>query len=186
MVLHSGSFANWTYADELLRSTAAWPAGFVLVIHTRYEPDRNDKYVQTVQQSGAPNTVLSTEPLSSERYEELVASADIGLVLHKAVPRSRYQQKNTRMIGLSSGKFSYYMKYGLPVISAGQQSYEDLLKEYAFGENLRSFGEMGTSLTRVLANYDRHRAEAHRLFREKLDFDVFWPGLSARLLEVMK
>ena len=38
IVLHSGGFGDETYAEELLESAAAWPADFVLVIHTKYRP----------------------------------------------------------------------------------------------------------------------------------------------------
>lgn len=185
IVLHSGSFAKWTYADELLENVATWPEDFVLVVHTRYKPGRRDRYIQAIQQARLSNVVLSTDPLPMEEYEQLVASADIGLVLYKPMG-TRYTQKNIQTVGLSSGKFSFFMKYGLPVISIGQQTYAQLLVDYVFGENLDSFSQMPAALNRVRSNYTHHQAEAQRLFSEKLDFDVHWPRLSARLLEVLK
>lgn len=186
IVLHSGSFAEWTYAYELLENVTTWPKDFILVVHTRYKPSWTNRCVQAIQQAKLPNVVLSTDPLPMDEYEQLVASADIGLVLYKPVPPSRYEQKNIQTIGLSSGKFSSYMKYGLPVISIGQRSYAQLLADYAFGENIDSFREMSAALNRVRSNYAHYRAEAQRLFSEKLDFDIHWPRLAARLLEVMK
>ena len=186
IILHSGSFAEWTYADELLESVVTWPEDFVLVVHTRYNPSDTDRYVQAIEQAGLSNVILSTDPLPIEEYEQLLASADIGLVLHKPTPPSRYTQKNIQTVGLSSGKFSFYMKHGIPAISIGQESYAQLLADYAFGENLGSFSEMPAALNRVRSNHVHHRAEAQRLFTEELDFDLHWPGLSARLLEVMK
>ena len=186
LVLHSGSFVEWTCADELLENVAAWPEEFVLVIHTKYRPGRTDRYIQAVRQTKPSNVVLSTDPLPPEEYEQLVASADIGLVLYKAVPPSRSTQKNIQTIGLSSGKFASYMKCGLPVISVGQQTYAELLEDYAFGENIDSLSEMPAALTRVQSDYAHHRAEAQRLFSEQLDFDLHWRRLSARLLEVLK
>ncbi len=186
IVLHCGSFVEWSCADELLESVATWPEDFVLVVHTKYRPRRNDRHIQAVKQARLPNVVLSTEPLPVDEYEQLVASADIGLALYKPVPPSRSTQKNIQTMGLSSGKFSFYVKYGLPVISVGQQTYAQLLVDYAFGENLDSFREMPAALNRVRSNYAHHRAEAQRLFSEKLDFDAHWPKLSTRLLEILK
>lgn len=186
IVLHSGSFAEWTYADELLENVATWPKDFILVVHTRHKPGRTDRYIQAVRRAKRSNVILSTEPLPVDEYEQLVASADIALALYKPVPPSRYLQKNIQTIGLASGKFSFAMKYGIPVISIGQQSYGQLLADYVFGENLDSFSEMPAALNRVRSNYAHHRAEAQRLFSEKLDFDIHWPRLSARLLEVLK
>ena len=186
LVLHSGSLANWTCADELLANVATWPEGFVLIVHTRYKPNQNDTYIRAIDQAALPNVVLSAEPLRMDEYEQLVASADIGLVLYKSVRGSPHTGKNIQNIGLASGKFSSYMKCGLPVISLGQQSYAQLLAEYAFGENLDSLDEMPAALSRVRSNLDIHQAEAWRIFREKLDFGVYWPTLSARLLEIVK
>jgi hypothetical protein len=45
---------------------------------------------------------------------------------------------------------------------------------------------MPEALNRVRSNYAHHRVEANRLFSEKLNFDIHWPQLAARLLEIMK
>ncbi len=186
IVLHSGSFTAWSCADELLENVTNWPEDFVLIIHTRYKPGESDRYVHAIHQTKLSNVILSTEPFPIDEYEKLVASADIGLVLYKQVPPSRYSQKNIQTVGLASGKFSFYMKYGIPVVSVDLQDYDRLLADYAFGENIASFSEMPAALMRVRTNYVRHQAEAKRIFSEKLDFDIYWPRLAIRLLEVIK
>ncbi|MFB0564470.1 MAG: hypothetical protein ACETWK_02175 [Candidatus Aminicenantaceae bacterium] len=186
IVLHSGTFAEFTCASELLDSVSVWPEGFVLIIHTRYKPRKFDGHIRAIGKAMLSNVFLSTDPLAPEEYEKLVASADIGLVLYKQVPPSPYEQKNIQTMGLSSGKFSYYMKYGLPVISIKQDTYAQLLNDYKFGENIDSFEEMPKALKLIQTNYAYYSAEAKRLFSEKLSFDIHWPRLSARLLEVMK
>ena len=185
IVLHSGGFGDETYAKELLQSAATWPPGFVLVIHTKYRPGDRDRYVDFVREAGPPNVILSTEPLPHDEYEEMVASADLGLVLYKTVRGSLFRQKNIECIGLSSGKFSHYTKHGLPVISVGQQTYADLLLDYEFGENLSSFDDMPSALVRIQARHDWHSAQARRLFSEKLDFNTHWPTVASRFREVM-
>jgi hypothetical protein len=167
IVLHSGSFAEWTYADELLDSVRSWPEEFILVIHTRYTLGETDKYFKRIGENGSGKIILSDQPLPFDEYEELVASADIGLVLYKPGSRTRYEQKNIENIGLASGKFSFYMKYGIPVISVNQKFYTTLLKDYAFGEVINTFEEMPVALDRIKANYVHHQAEARRLFLDK-------------------
>lgn len=186
VVLQSGSLAEWTCAGELIESVAKWPEGFILVIHIPYESKQSEPYVQAIRRAELPNVFLTTGALPTEEYEKMVDSAHIGLVLYKPVPSSRYVQKNIEHIGLASGKFSFYMKYGIPVISFAQKEYDRLLRNYAFGENIDAFDDMPQALRRVRSHYDHYRTEASRLFSEKLDFDIHWPGLSARLLEVMK
>lgn len=185
IVLHSGSFRGWTCAEELISNASLWPNDFTLMIHTRYQPKKNDTFIKMAHNSGLSNIILSTEPLSTDEYERLVASADIGLVLYKSVTKLKYTGKNIQNIGLSSGKFSFYMKHGLPVISYRQKSYKKLLLDYEFGENIESFNEMPEALGRIQKNYAHHCSEARRLYIEKLDFNIHWRRLSERILGIM-
>jgi len=185
IILHSGSFASWTHADELLENVDKWPDNTILLIHTRYRPDENDKQINKIINKNSPNIILSTDLLDDQTYEKMVCSADIGLVLYKKIPGSKYVQKNIETIGLSSGKFSYYMKYGLPTISMGQKTYDELLKEYSFGYNLGTFEEMPEGLKKLTVNYEEFSREATRLFSEKLAFDLFWPNVSEKILNII-
>jgi hypothetical protein len=185
IVLHSGSFANWTHADELLENVDKWPDNTILLIHTRYRPDDSNKQINKIINKNLPNVILSTDPLDNETYEKMVCSADIGLVLYKQMPGSKYVQKNIETIGLSSGKFAYFMKYSLPVISIGSKTYSKLLKEYKFGFNINSFVEMPGTLTNIISDYDNYSKEACRLFSEKLPFDLYWPSISNKILELL-
>jgi len=186
VVLHSGSFEDWTYAEELIDSVPKWPEKVVLVIHTRYSPVKKHKYISRIQENNFENIILSTEPLYRQAYEQMVASADIGLVLYKKRPVFKSLQKNIETIGFSSGKFSYYMKYGLPVIAAGGGTYHELLKEYHFGISLNSFDEMPEALSKVISCYQKHSDEAKRLFSEKLAFDLYWPATSRKLAHLLR
>lgn len=181
IVIHSGSFGEWTHADELIESARTWPDDFVLLIHNRSGP-LADKYLQKIRRMNLPNVVLSTEFLSITEYELMLRSVDIGLVLIKSMD-GKHTQKNIMNIGLSSGKFSFYMKYGLPVISITHQSnYRELLKLYKFGIAIPNFEEMPYALCEVRKNLDFFGSEAQRLFREKLDFDLYWPHLRSYIL----
>ena len=134
------------------------------------------------------NVILSTKLLESKEYENIIASADIGLVLYKQVPNnknSKYTQKNIKTIGLSSGKFSYYMKYGLPVVTLNQNSYSELLKHYNFGFNINEFTEMPEAINKILLDYDFYSSEAKRLFNERLKFDLYWPNLLNKIINII-
>jgi glycosyltransferase involved in cell wall biosynthesis len=186
IILHSGSFRSWTCAEELVESASSWPDNYVLVVHTRYKPIRRDEHIKIVQDSRLSNLVLSTEPLDINEYEQLVASADIGLVLYKSVANLKYTGKNLQNIGLSSGKFSFYMKCGLPVITYRQKSYEELLKSYSFGINIQNFNDMPDAINKISNNYSHFSDESRRLYSEKLDFNIHWPKISKRFLEIMQ
>ena len=184
IVLHAGALAEWTYGEELIENAATWPEDFILVIHSPWRSSK--KLIQKIQHGQTANIVLSSDPLPVDEYEQLTASADIGLALYKPVLESLYTGKNIQTMGLSSGKFSSYMKCGIPVISINQQTYAELLMDYDFGKDISSFDQMAQALSSIRSNYDHHRAEAQRLYSEKLDFNIYWPIISTRLLEIMK
>jgi hypothetical protein len=185
IVLHAGSFRDSTYADELIESLDAWPDDVALVVHTRARPDEDDPYVRKARHSGRKNVVLSTEPLAASEYENLIAAADIGLALYKQIPGNQWNQSNIRHIGLSSGKFAYYMKYGLPTICVGETDFHELLRKYPFGESLRSMADLPEALARVAKNYQTHSVAARRLFTEQLAFETRWPAVETRLLALL-
>lgn len=181
IVLHSGSLAEWTGAEELLRSVTSWPENFVLVIHTRYRPTRFDPFLRTIGNKRASNVFLSSDPLTMEEYDKLVSSADIGLALYRPGGNSPFTQKNLEYVGLSSGKFSFYMKHGLPTVTMDQPIYKTLSGDYQFGEVITDFQNLPAALLGIQANYEYCRHEAKRLFAERLDFDTFWPAIETRI-----
>ncbi len=181
--MHAGSFSNWTYAKELIESAQNWSNDFVLLIHTRLIP--NVEMKQLIINSRAPNIIFSNKPYNDSIFQEMLASADIGLALYKPLYSSPYIGKNIKTIGLSSGKFSNYMKCGLPTISIKQSCYEDLLNEYKFGINIDDFQQMSAALLDIKHNYVTFSSEAKRLFEEKLNFDNYYPEIKERLLELV-
>jgi hypothetical protein len=186
IVLHSGSFAKWTCAENIIQSMSTWPDDFILVIHTRYKPTTFDPFIRFIRKNRPPNVYLSAEPFSEEEYQELVASADIGLALYQPDPSSPYTGRNIENVGLSSGKFSLYMKFGLPTITTAQPVYRALLERYNFGEVLTDVAELPQALRRIRANLNRHREDAKRLFEEQLDFNLHWPRVTKRIRTLLK
>jgi len=185
IVIHSGSFENWTYAQELINSLPNWVENIILVVHTRHKSKGKHTYIERLKQLNSSNVIISTDPLDYKEYEEMLASADIGLVLYKENSSSLYLQKNIRHIGLSSGKFSYYAKNGLPIVSVSQESYDELLKEYNFGINLDSFSDIPYALEKIISNYQMYTKGAIRLFAEKLTFDIYWPEIENKISSLL-
>ena len=184
IILHSGSFENWTYAEELITSLQHWPANAILIVHTRKNFKHKNKYIDKIKNGHFKNVVLSLYPLQSREYEKMVASSDMGICLYKQV-NTKYLQKNIQTIGLASGKFSYYMKYGLPVISVRQENYAELLEKYSFGKNINDFSEIDNAINQISQNYNSYSCEARRLFSEQLDFNIFWPDFIDQLSNII-
>jgi len=182
VVLHSGSFEKWTYAEELLQSAQNWSDNVVLVIHCKQKGGKRRRNIKKILNKGKhSNIIFSTTPLERSAYEQMVSSADIGLCLYKEVSGDPFLQKNIRHIGLSSGKFAYYTKYGLPVISVRSKTYTELANHHNFGEDLEQFSELPGAMHRIMADYDRYSRESKSLFREKLAFDLYGESLIEKI-----
>jgi hypothetical protein len=188
IVIHAGSFEDWTCAGELLETTGDWPREALLVVHTRYEAKNMGKYMNILKGNLSDRVVFSLKPLDTEEYGRMLRSAHIGLVLYKRTVGSRYSKyhgNNIMNIGLSSGKFASYMKYGLPSISLGQQTYRRLLGKYRFGFDIDTMTEIPGAITRILRAYDLHSSEAKRLFVKRLRFDLHWPQLREKIIGLL-
>ncbi len=184
IVIHAGSFYTWTFAEDLIKSARHWPEEFVLVIHTRSRPDAA---VRRLMDSGnAENIIFSTEPLGDAEYHEMLASADIGLVLYNPTYSDLNVGKNIETVGLASGKFSYYMKCGIPTISVKQDSIGENLEGYRFGLNIEDFGAMPDALMAIKRQYSDLSLDARKLFNERLSFDLYYPELRKRLEGLLK
>lgn len=181
IMLHSGAFANWTFAQELLECTLEWPENMRLVVHRNYSPGKGDKYGAMLTSGRYPRVTVHAKFLTPDEYENMVASADLGLALYKPTPPSRYEQKNLLYMGFSSGKLSMYAKHGLPIISVKQPFYAELIRQYQFGAVVDSFDQVACAIMQIQSDNMKYRKEAMRLFNEKLSFNLHWPELRKRL-----
>lgn len=183
IVTHAGSFSEWTCAEELIESSKSWPEEFVLVIHIRNQPN---EFIKTLMlDKNTAHIIFSTDPCTESEYEELLASADIGLVLYKPTKSNKYTGKNIENMGLSSGKFSSYMKCGIPIISINQEYYKKMLKSYEFGLDIDDFKAMPEALFKIKENYNDYCNGVKRLFEERLNFDLYYEDLKNKLFEMV-
>jgi len=180
IVLHTGGFEPRTFGHELVASAQNWPDNFVLVIHTRCR-DENDQYLLEARKKNDPSKVIfSTEPVSYSSYEKLVNSCDIGLVL-QTQGFTKYSQKNVYHIGLSSGKLSFYTKFGKPVITNNLPTYENLINAYGAGRVISEIAEMPKAINEILEDYSRIAQNSVHLFEEKLRWDRYFPKVLEKL-----
>lgn len=183
IVLHAGSFKHWSYAEELVNSIEDCPSNVTLVVN--FKSAEENTYIRSLRDKSLSNVVVTEGALDDDEYHRMVASADIGLVLYKPSSISVYSNKNIKHIGLSSGKFSLYAKYGLPIISVGQKTYQSLLNEYKFGIDVSHFDDIYISMQSIMNNYSAFSMESRRLYNEKLKFDLFWPNVKNGILKAL-
>jgi glycosyltransferase involved in cell wall biosynthesis len=183
IVIHAGTITTWSCAEELLENTRYWHEDFTLVMHSRNRP--NEYIRQLMERYKTSNIIFSTEPCGTLEYNELLASADIGLTLYKPVYDSPFSGRNIETIGLSSGKFSSCMKCGIPTVSLKQPYFRELLAEYRFGFDIDDFQQLPEALLNIRKDHALYSREAKRLFKDKLNFDIYYPALREKLMSFL-
>jgi hypothetical protein len=180
IVLHSGRFSRSTFGQELVEAAHSWPDNYVLIIHTRFNGAKSKYVSQEMNKSDPSKVKFSTEPVTYDEYDTLVSSCDIGLAFQKKL-NTKSTQKNTYHIGFSSGKFSYYTKFGKPIITNQLPTYASLFRRYPAGLCVSEMAEIEGAIDDIVMNYERMSKSSIHLFNDKLDPDKYFPEVFDRI-----
>lgn len=179
IILCAGTIAKWTMAMELATSTDDWPDDWVLVLHSRNNLN-NDEYTKKIKEIKKTNIVLSDTPLPYSEIGELMASADIGVALYQ--PTDWHTSgTNLSTMGLSSGKISQYLKYGIPVITSDFPDLKELITRYSCGVCIRSPEEIKKAISTIINDISTYRMNAVKCYEEEFEFSVPFNKILKRL-----
>lgn len=179
IVLYAGSLSYITCVRELFESVSTWPEEFVLVVNMRSKPRA---YEAAILEEFKDGPIYFTEGLFKEEdYGRILASADIGLVTYRPTYDSPYSGKNIKDLGLSVGKLSYYMKFGLPSVTLNHTYMETINSRYKAGVNIDDLSGIAEALIHVKENHKGYSEGSRRYFEEVLDFDLYYEPLKAKL-----
>jgi len=173
LIVFFGTFAAWSGGEivyDIIKNNKL-PDNFALVIHSRYtfnpSDDLQNRMLQLANEKA--NLFISTDYIDSfNQTIDYLRQFDLGLVFYVSGANSMYTGENIYHIGFASGKFSQYMKAGLPTITINLPTYMDLNKEYNFGYTVNGADEIEDVLNTVI-DYKLLSQNALRLFKEKLD-----------------
>jgi O-antigen biosynthesis protein len=131
-VLHMGSFADWTRAPYLLKSTHSWPEDWVLVIHERYGAANSE----IIRDLGHPDRIRVSHATfaNPDEMSNFVQSADLGVALYHPTYEHKWVGANLEHMGLSSGKISTYLQHGVPVAIHELGEISDWVRFYNAGQ----------------------------------------------------
>ena len=164
IVLHAGMISPAALSLEIASCVANWPPDCVLVFHERWNRDHGDPYVQAVQTAGGGRAFLSLDPVSFEDIDLVYAGANIGLVAYTE------SDANITLASISSGKLSYYLQHGLPIIMVSQKC-PAIIETYECGIWIRDSTGIAAALEEILADYDSYSARARDVFNKLFDFE---------------
>lgn len=182
IVLYAGNIIEWAMCREIVESVDKWRSDFVLVLHTWRTDIENTDYYQKLVSIADPNRIyFSTEPVPYEKLPEVLSSADVGLLLYKAI------DENFTEIGSSSNKLAQYVQVGLPVIASDFPSIRRIFDKYGNGICVEHPYHIGDALEVIFEDYDRFRQGAFNSYRNHYNFsEAFKPILSELKLMSVK
>jgi hypothetical protein len=175
IVLYFGSLGSWCMTEELISSVEQWPEHWVLVIHNRH--GLTDQVKRYKKNSRNKRIYFSEEVFDrTDQLENMLTSADAGVAFYKPVFNHRNTGKNVFFIGLSSGKISTYLKYGIPIIVNEIGEMSEYVKEYKLGLVVKDPDEINPAVFDTL-NIQTIRTNCSNFFSNKLDFSLYYPSL---------
>jgi hypothetical protein len=171
IVLYIGTIGKWTMTEELIKSTKLWPEEWVLVLHPRYGVDHTVMpFLERIKNN--PKVYLSSEPKNhTYELEDIICSADLGLILYDIDISSPYTGKNILFVGLSSGKFSCFIKYRIPVVVNNNTNIADIVSKYNLGYVVSSVDDIGLLLSDN--NTGLLYGNCDVFFKKYLDFAIY-------------
>jgi hypothetical protein len=170
--------------EELINSTKLWPDEWVLVLHPRFGIDWTViPYLDIINEN--PKVYLSTEPKTyTYELEEIICSADLGLVLYDLYINSPYTGKNILFVGLSSGKFSSFMKYNIPIIVNNITNIADIVSQYNLGYVISNVEDINLILS--CNDIALFQGNCKTFFNKYLDFNLYMNAIMLIIEKTLK
>ncbi len=169
IALYIGSIADWAMLDELFENTQFLPDNWVIVLHSRYN---NSDYQKLLADNSKQNNKIflhQQSELSLNDLSNILNSASIGIAFYKPNYQTKYDGKNIKYIGLSSGKISTFLQNGLSFITNINISIKPTVNQH-FCFEINEFNEFFT----ILKNYSDidNSTVCHSFFLEHLDLNT--------------
>lgn len=174
LLIFTGSVASWTCIDEILVQAKDFlPENWVLVIHDRYgEAEKNINKMNLDSLVNEKVYLTSRGKLNFHELDYLLSDADLGIVSYRADRSSRYTGENISNIGMSSGKFSTYLKNCLPVVIYNSDELAKEVQENKLGFSCNDLIFLKDFLLNFKSKME-YETQCENYFNTKLSFDNY-------------
>jgi glycosyltransferase involved in cell wall biosynthesis len=163
IVLFTGELHQLRDPVALVRAAQRLPEGWALVLHGEAYGDA--ALVDRIRDHDTGGRVtLSTTLVPPDRLGDLIASADIGLVLYSD------RTVNEALTGRASEKAARFAQAGLPMIAFDCSSFPDVFRTYGCGRAIAIVDDLPDAVAAIAGAYDDYRRGAFRAFAEIYEF----------------
>jgi len=156
------------------------PSDWVLVAHSRY------KYKSSIESDMVGKKLFFSFDAPVENLDEmgtLLSSCHMGFCSYEPDYTSIFTGDNIRYIGLSSGKTTTFLQYGVPVMVENMNIWDELVEQSKIGlvmhqpEDLAKLAHIDPSV---------YAENAIRYFEEHLDAKIYWEKIWNKVMERVK
>jgi glycosyltransferase involved in cell wall biosynthesis len=163
IILQFGVLGGLRLADEVASAAQTFPPDWVLVFHGLV---RNDEIVERIRQIDKGNRIIvSRDMVPSDKLDELVSSADVGLCFYGR------KHVNDYLVGFSSEKLARYVKCGLPVVAFDYPTFLQSVRDTGCGVCIPELSSLTDAISNILKDYEGFRERAFNTFLEHFEFN---------------
>jgi glycosyltransferase involved in cell wall biosynthesis len=175
IIVYSGSLeAKWSGCQRILRVLPQLPRDWILFLQHRMKPDE-PMPPELIDLTKEGRLFMSTTPLTSEDYDDLIAAADIGLAWYES------EEDNIRYVGFSSGKIAHYFSHGKPVIVNSLPMYDEIFAKEGCGELVQDVVEIPAAVEAIAQNYAHYSEGARSVYERVYDMQGYTREIVAAL-----
>lgn len=182
-----GSVTGWSMTGQIIKSAIDWPEDWVLIVHERYGRTSRLLAEEAVAFHDAIGSKIFVSNASTERVDDMgsiVAGVSVGLAFYEPDFKKPDMGKNLVYLGLSAGKISTYLRYGIPVIINEIGMYAEAARLYKFGCVVDLPEKIASKLNEI--DHEEYRSNAINFFTHKLDFNIYKDDLWSHLLSIVE
>lgn len=168
IILQAGIICKEVFAEELASAFDLIDSGYALIFHDRVKHEADDPYIAKLRQINSRNLFLSLEPVPFEELHRIFSSASIGVAFYKDI------DNNFSQIAKASGKLSYYLKHGKPVLVSNLESLRELVEKYRIGLVINDPSnalELSSAIKTILDDYSYFSNNAAICFNTEFDYE---------------
>ncbi len=161
IILYFGNIWERRYVCELVKVAQTFPDDWVLVMHGPTSGSTTEKIKELDE---GRKVILSLELVPSEQIQEVIASADVGLLFYSG------QSHNERLTAFSSEKMALYMQCGVPFVAFDYPGFRRLAEDEGCGLVISRLEELPDAIGEILSSDDKFRQRAQRAFCKHYSF----------------
>lgn len=169
VILHGGWIHDAMCVDKFAKASKSWRDEYKLVLHEREKRSPEENFIRYVSELSEGKVLLSLEPVSFDRMDEVFSSAHVGLIAYDKKYGGGRENAHK-----ASGKLGQYLKCGIPVVALDLPGYKEMFEEYKCGLVFNDFGQIEKCIETILDDYDTYCKESIRCFQEEFDFKRYF------------